>query len=331
MRRVWRAHTPALQYTLPEINMHIHHLLVVIDPTTDNQQPCLQRATDLCQHYPQARLTLLLCDYVPALDGGTLFESSGLEKARASLLKHHREFLESLAAPLRANGLQVDIQAVWGKRLDRHVLQAAQQLQPDLILKTTHHHNALKQLFLTNTDWQLIRHCEVPLWLVKRAEQPITRICAAVDPTHIDDKPASLDLKLVAVARELANSTAASLDLVHCYDPMPRTMVMDATLTVDYPGYAEDVKEHHTESFRELIERSHSGETQQHLLEGYPEEVIPELIEKRGVNLLLVGAVSRSRLESALIGHTAERLLDEVLCDLLIIKPDGFKDPSKPA
>jgi len=45
----------------------------------------------------------------------------------------------------------------------------------------------------------------------------------------------------------------------------------------------------------------------------------------------VIGAISRSRLESALIGHTAERLLDHVPCDLLIVKPDGFVDPSKPS
>ncbi|SDS14259.1 universal stress protein E [Halopseudomonas sabulinigri] len=311
--------------------MNINHLLVVIDPTTEEQQPCLARAENLVQSHPEARLTLLLCDYVAALDGGTLFESNSLEKARASLLHNHTAFLERLAAPLRAQGLQVDVQAVWGKRLDRHILQAAQQLKPDIVLKTTHHHNALKRLFLTNTDWQLIRHCEAPLWLVKRGEQPITQIGAAVDPLHIDDKPASLDLKLINEARALADSTAATLHLVHCYNPLPRTMVVDATLVVDYQGYADDVKKQHTDAFSDLLGRTKAGQAQQHLLKGYPEEAIPQLVEKLGINLLLLGAVSRSRMESALIGHTAERLLDEVPCDLLIIKPDDFRDPSKPA
>ena len=311
--------------------MNIRHMLVVVDPTTENKQPCLERAKNLCQHYPQARLTLLLCDYVAALDGGTLFESNSLEKARASLLQNHLKQLNELAAPLREKGIAVEVQAVWGKRLDRHILQAAQQLKPDLIIKTTHHHNPLKRLFLTNTDWQLIRHAEVPLWLVKKGEKPITQICAAVDPLHVDDKPASLDLKLITSAKTVAGNTGASLHLIHCYNPLPRTMVIDATLVVDYQGYADDVKKHHTEAFSELLKRADAGQAQQHLLEGYPEEAIPAMIEKLGINLLLLGAVSRSRLQSALIGHTAERLLDEVPCDLLIIKPDDFSDPSKPS
>ena len=55
------------------------------------------------------------------------------------------------------------------------------------------------------------------------------------------------------------------------------------------------------------------------------------LILVLGVSLLVLGAISRSRVESALIGHTAERLLDDVPCDMLIIKPDGFVDPSRPS
>lgn len=310
--------------------MNINHMLVVVDPTTEEKQPCLERAANLSRHYPQARVTLLLCDYVAALDGGTLFESNSLEKARASLLQNHLKLLDKLAAPLRANGTSVEVKTVWGKRLDRHILQATQQLQPDLVIKTTHHHNALKRLFLTNTDWQLIRHVEAPLWLVKQGERPITQICAAIDPLHVDDKPANLDLKLINNATSLAEGTGASLHLAHCYSPLPNTMVIDATLVVDYQGYADDVRKQHAEAFSTLLQRAGSSNAQQHLLEGYPEQAIPEMIEKQGVNLLLLGAVSRSRLESALIGHTAERLLDEVPCDLLIIKPDGFVDPSKP-
>jgi universal stress protein E len=40
-----------------------------------------------------------------------------------------------------------------------------------------------------------------------------------------------------------------------------------------------------------------------------------------------MGAVSRSRLERLLIGNTAEHVLDELDCDVLIVKPPGFKSP----
>jgi universal stress protein E len=49
---------------------------------------------------------------------------------------------------------------------------------------------------------------------------------------------------------------------------------------------------------------------------------LPRLTEESGTNIVAMGAISRSRLDRILIGNTAEKLLDELACDVLIIKPD---------
>ncbi|MGI3131171.1 universal stress protein [Halopseudomonas pachastrellae] len=310
--------------------MDIRHMLVVVDATREEQQPALERAAQLLEHYTEARLTLMLCDYIPALDGGVLFESHALEKARESLLAHHKSYLEQLATPLRSKGVQIDTTAIWGKRLDRHVLREVQARRPDLVLKTSHQRNPLKRLLLSAADWQLIRYCEVPLWLVKHGDNTLSQVCASVDPLHSADKPAALDNKLVACGYQLSQQLKAQLHLAHCYTPLPRTMVFDASVIADYEGYAKEVKQHHATAFSQLLARSPAEGVTSHLLEGDPEEALPGFVEEQQIDLLIMGAVSRSRLESALIGHTAERLIDATPCDLLIIKPDGFVDPSKP-
>lgn len=310
--------------------MNIQHMLVVIDPNSEDEQPDLRRAKTLAAHFPGARITLFLCDYNAALDGGILFDTRGLEQARESLTHHHSQHLEKLARPLRQQGISVDVQAVWGKRLDRHVLRAVQEHKPDLVLKTTHHRSPLKRLLLTNSDWQLIRHCEVPLWLVKRADDELGDICASVDPLHEADKPAALDLKLIATARSLSESVKGRMHIAHCYNPLPRTLAFDASIVVDYDSYAGDIRKRHGEALEKLADENDIAPSSRHLLTGYPEEAIPEFVEKQGINLLVMGAISRSRIDTALLGHTAERLLDDCPCDVLIIKPAGFVDPSKP-
>lgn len=311
--------------------MNISKVLVVIDATTESNQPALARAAQVAEAYPEASFTLFLCDYNSSLDGGMFFATPGLEKAQTSLLHQHELFLEKLAASLRSLGNQVTTRAVWGKRRDRHILQAVQQTGADLVLKTTHHHNPIKRLFLSNTDWQLIRHCEVPLWLVKRADNPVSGICASVDPLHDADKPAALDHKLIRCGQSLANQFGGQLHLVHAFSPLPRTLVFDAGVIADYDGYAGELRKRHSAAFDELGSATGIEADRRHLLQGYPEEVIPDLLEEQGMGLLVMGAVSRSRLDTALIGHTAERLLDEVPCDVLVIKPDGFTDPSRPS
>ena len=311
--------------------MDFKHILVVIDPTTPEEaQPSLIRAEELSLRYPAATLTLFICDYNSALDGGRLFATPGLEKARTSLIDSHVRHLDKLAAPLRERGVDVHTRAVWGKRLDRNILHALSETGADLVVKTTHHHNPLKRLLLTNTDWQLIRHCETPLWLVKQGERSIDSVCVGVDPLHEADKPAALDRKLVGVAQDIASSGGASLHVTHCYNPLPRTLVYDASVIADYDGYAEDVRKRHAAAFDEFGNQLGLPADHTHLLQGYAEEVLPEFVEQRHIDLLVMGAVSRSRLDAALVGHTAERLLDEVPCDVLVVKPDGFVDPSKP-
>lgn len=310
--------------------MEFRNVLVIIDPTSETDQPSLRRAEQLAAFYPDATFTLLLSDYNSALEDGRLFATPGLEKARASLIKQHEVFLDKLAEPLRERGAKVGTQARWGKRLDRNILQAVQEFNADLVIKTTHHHNPIRKLLLTNTDWQLIRHCEPPLWLVKQADMLIGSICASVDPLHEADKPAALDYKLIASSDSLARAMSAQLYLAHCYNPLPRTLVFDASIIGDYDAYAGEVRTRHQAVFSEFADTAGIPATHRQLLQGYPEEAIPEFIEKQKINLLVMGAVSRSRLDAALIGHTAERLLDEVPCDVLVVKPDGFVDPSKP-
>ena len=50
----------------------------------------------------------------------------------------------------------------------------------------------------------------------------------------------------------------------------------------------------------------------------------PALARKLRCDLVVMGAVSRSGLKRLAVGNTAEHLLDDLSCDLLIVKPPGF-------
>ena len=54
---------------------------------------------------------------------------------------------------------------------------------------------------------------------------------------------------------------------------------------------------------------------------------IPRVARKYHAGLLVMGAVSRSGLDRIFIGNTAERVIDAVGCDVLVVKPRAFKTP----
>jgi universal stress protein E len=45
--------------------------------------------------------------------------------------------------------------------------------------------------------------------------------------------------------------------------------------------------------------------------------------------LVVLGTVGRQGISAALIGNTAEHVIDKLNCDVLAIKPDGFVSPVK--
>ncbi|MCJ1885770.1 universal stress protein [Pseudomonas sp. LA21] len=300
--------------------MKLQHLLVVIDPTREDQ-PALTRAQWIAER-SGARLELLACEFNPALDNSLLLDQADLERGRQSLLDLRLARLEQLAAPLRQAGIEVKCQALWGKPLHRQIVLYCEQSQPDLVLKSAHHHSLLKRLVLTNHDWQLIRHCPQPLWLVQHGQWRGERLCAALDPLHASDKPAALEHRLIGVAREFEQRLNLQAHYLHAYVAVPQTLAFNAELLANYDDYVRRTEAHHRDAFDALLTQYPAiDRTRSHLGQGFAEEVIPAYVRDNGIDLLLMGAVARGQFDNALIGQTAERVLEEVECDLLVIRP----------
>ncbi len=97
--------------------MNLHNLLVVVDPSSD-EQPALTRAQWIAER-SGASVELLLCDFNPALDGGLFFDSHSLQRARDLYLDERVTWLEQLSMPLQQAGIRTQVEAQWGKPLDR--------------------------------------------------------------------------------------------------------------------------------------------------------------------------------------------------------------------
>ena len=67
--------------------------------------------------------------------------------------------------------------------------------------------------------------------------------------------------------------------------------------------------------------------SQVYMLKGEPGYLIPEVAAKMEVGLIVMGTVSRTGVAGLLIGNTAERILRQVDCSVLAVKPDGFVSP----
>ncbi|WP_428099929.1 universal stress protein [Candidatus Rariloculus sp.] len=297
-------------------------ILAILDPTNLGEQPVIERAAWLAQN-SSAALELYICDYDADIDSGHVSTVWIRQPdAQKNLVSIHRDRLEAIAEPLRARGLSVSVDVGWDHPLGEALVRKIIARKPSLVAKDTHHHNVLKRTVLSNTDWHLIRGCPAPLLLVKpHAIGSRPKVFAAIDPLHAHDKPRQLDDSIFHHAQWLAEATGGELNVVHSFR-VPLELEVP-------PDVAEQIEQQHREAMAEFLEAHAVLESCAHLLDGRPEQCLPEITESEDAAFIVMGAVSRRGLDKLFLGSTAERTLDRLPCDLLIVKPEGF-EPSLP-
>jgi len=308
----------------------ISKILSVIDPTVDDQ-PALLRAAWLAKSCG-AELELLVCYYNEYLSGDRLFDSPSLEKARTEVIANQEKHLEELAEPIRKDGVTVTTTASWDHPLYEGIVRRAVASSADIVFKDTHHHSAVTRALLTNTDWNLIRTCPAPLWLVKPhelADPPV--IMAAIDPMNQHDKPAALDDEILHLSKLLGGSVSGEVHAFHSYDP--RIAVATATanayipVSLPFDEIEQQMHEDHEKRFNEITSFHGLDDDYAHLVAGLTHEELPAIANSLNADVVVMGAVARNRWKRLFIGATAERTLEHLPCDLLIVKPDWFQTP----
>jgi universal stress protein E len=307
-------------------------ILSVIDPTAA-EQPALQRAAWLAAR-TGATLELLTCYYNEYLSGDRLFDSSSLELARQDLLENYKSDLEHLARPLRRHGIEVSTTATWDHPIHEGIVRHAIATGAQLVFKDAHRHSALERAFLSNSEWNLIRACPVGLWLVKRSSFPEKPVfVAAIDPMNEHDKPATLDDEILELCKVMKDVVGADVHVFHGYDPRMAvaTATANAYIPVSLPldQIEEEMRAQHEKRFRELTDFHGIDRDKTHLISGLTHEELPALSRELNASVVVMGAVARNRLKRLFIGATAERTLEHLPCDLLIVKPDWFPRPMR--
>lgn len=305
-------------------------ILAVVDPTVKDQ-PAVARAAWLAKRCG-AELELLICYYNEYLSGDRLFDSPSLEKARNEVIENHQQHLEEIAEPIRKEGTVVKTSAVWDHPLYEGIVRHAVASKSSIIIKDTHHHSAVTRALLTNTDWNLIRTCPAPLWLVKPKALSATPVfIAAIDPMHQHDKPAALDDEILHVSKAFAGNVGGEVHAFHSYDP--RIAVATATanayipVSLPFDEIEKQMQEDHEKRFHEITKFHKIDDDHSHLVAGLTHEELPLIAERLKADVVVMGAVARNRWKRLFIGATAERTLEDLPCDLLIIKPDWFHTP----
>ncbi len=305
---------------------YIEQILVIVDPTS-SEHPSIDKAALLAEKF-NARLELFVCDTKAAREIRLL--SHVRTSPGTPFPVNIKAMLESLAAPLRARGLDVTTECESADPLHVGVIDRTRRTNADLVVKDTHHQSLAQRTFLTNTDWELIRGCPVPLLLTKsKPWAAAPRIVAAVDPGHVNDKPEILDHWIVEHASLFAQRLQGEMHVAHVY--LPLSIVGAATISAPSMAAAltpDDLtreEEARRKLITALVSEYNVAPDNIHLELGGPAQVLPITAARVRADVMTMGAIARSGLKRIFVGSTAEDVLERLPCDALIVKPPQFR------
>lgn len=236
--------------------------------------------------------------------------------------------LEKMAAPLRAQGLRVTTTAEWDFPVHEAVVRRALSSGADLIVTHQRGKHRLPRL-LSHADWELLRESPLPVLLVKsRRAYRGASLLAAIDPFHAFAKPSALDGRILEEGAALGAALGIPLHVLHAYQPLPLPLSSRRRSGSAGSESARDIERSAAQHARVGMDRALASMSippnRRHLVEGNALSVIPGTARRLRSAIVIMGAVSRSGLKRLLVGNTAEGVIDELRCDLLIVKPAHF-------
>lgn len=248
--------------------------------------------------------------------------------------KAEDDYLQQVVASLRQLEVQVDSKVLYGTpfiEIIREVLRNGY----DLVMITAEGRRGLKEMLFGRTTMHLMRKCPCPVWVMNPTQpKHYSHILAAVDPNPYDQERSDLNIKIMDLATSLAQREQCELLVTHAWTFSLDRHMQSGRVKVPksiYDEWIHKFKDERRRSLNALLGKYNLQKLkcQVYLLKGEPERLIPELAKARQVELIVMGTVCRTGLSGFLIGNTAEKVLRQVDCSVLTIKPDGFVTPVK--
>lgn len=270
-----------------------------------------------------AELRLLSCVFDPEISLGLSKGEPEAAAAQVGLVESERSVLAELSASLTDWGVEAEVVVRWGYPTEDVVLNEIERWKADLVVVGTHEAGSKPYTRLAQLDWQLMRSCPCPMLIARDPKfEGYTKVLAAVDPLHRHAEPSGLDQAVLESASLLAKATEAQLLVAHVY-PDPQDYALASAVEVQPGVYYgnENIEDVHRKALMELVENFGIRRSQVLMKSGDPAEQLGNAIIENEIDLVVLGALKRGRLEQWLLGSTAERVVAEVACDVLLIKP----------
>lgn len=305
----------------------IRRILLILDPSLA-RTAAMERAVAIATAL-KAELWLGLFDAGPGLGIWGVLDREEAHDLEARMRDQESLRLDDLVRGLR-DYEHLSVQSIddRGRPNAERIVAEVLRRKIDLVIKDAGHDSLLQRLIHTPLDWELLRTCPVPVWLVaaKFAGLP-KRVAMAFDPVHPEHGAGALNEAMLAAAQTIAAPGKASIRLLSAFAGLPTGLpALDpgATgLAFPYEEFQERLRVAHRVAFDKFLAQHGLPQDGAELLYGPAAASVLEAVGVFHPDVLVVGSLRRHGLDRMFMGSTAERLVGRAGCDVLVVPVDA--------
>ena len=232
--------------------------------------------------------------------------------------------LDHLLSDAADRGVNASVKLIYG-RAWYEIIREALRSGTDLVIVGSRDHKT-RELLLGTTGTKLLRKCPCPVW--------VARPGASADPPTvlIADDLTEVGGHAVQLGVSAAQMMDAKLMIVHAVQSplessLRRTECPPEEISEYRDKCVEEAKQGISDHLAQTDYRTLNYGVGVEATHGPPDVVILNAIEEHSADLLVMGTIARTGIPGLLVGNTAERLLPDVSCSVLAVKPEGFESP----
>jgi len=194
----------------------------------------------------------------------------------------------------------------------------------DLVIVGTKERGAAHRALFGSTAMKLLRHCPCMVLVCRPdSDEPVATIVVADDCGEVGKRALQEGVSLAQIMD-------ARLLVVHAIQyTLSSALRRVETSQEELDAYKQRIRDEAEKAVSERLAQTDYRSLQQgvqiEITAGSPDIVIDEAIRQHDAELLVMGTSGHSGIKGFLIGNTAERLLPQLRCSVLAIKPDGFE------
>jgi universal stress protein E len=299
----------------------------------EKQQLAVDRAVSLARQNTASLTVFTVVTELP-VDARMAITVMPPQELLETVINDRREMAEALAADMRKQGIDANAQVGNGTPFLEIIRQVLRE-KHDLVMLTAEGKGSVMERLFGSTSMHLMRKCPCPVWVLKPARRiKSQRIMAAVDTTgdSPDMERESLNPLIMQLASSLARMDGSELHVVQAWSVFAEDYMVTPGQTEkkSISKQRKDTKWQYVGKLSSLLASVDlEGVTiYKHLPRSQSAaKAIVKLVKSKKIDLLIMGTVCRTGVAGFFIGNTAEKVLSEVNCSVLTVKPEGFVTP----